>query len=248
MDLGLKDKVVIVNGTGPGIGGNEALLFAEEGAKVVVTDIRKDMAENYESKIKALGVESMSVEMNIAKFDEVKAMVDATLKKFGKIDVLVNNAGYADYLPVREITEKSWRRMFDINVKGCFNTIKCVLDTMVAQKWGRIINTSSVVALDGIANHSHYSAAKAAVISFSKSVAKEVAQFGITVNVIAPGLVDNGFTDHIEKGILDFFLDRTLVGRMGQPREVAGLCAWLASDFAGYVTGQVISPNGGFHM
>ena len=145
------------------------------------------------------------------------------------------------------MTEDQWDRMFAVHLKGTFNCTRCVIETMLSQESGRIINIASVAGLTGTVHASHYSAAKGGIISFTKALAKEVAPFGITVNAVAPAVFDTPILKGVAEEVQELYRSRTPVGRMGRPREVATLCAYLASDNAGYITGQVISPNGGYY-
>lgn len=254
MELGLSGRVAIITGAARGIGRAEAWALAREGAKVVVSYKTSHIqAEELLRDIHASGGEAITVQADVSRTDDVRRMVQAALDSFGRIDILVNNASLtgADYAgPGREIVnlpETEWDAMLDVNLKGTFLCTKYVAPVMISQGWGRIINTSSIVGrMGGGPGSSHYAAAKAGVIGFTKAASKELAPFGITVNAIVPGFIN---TETLQRSITPeskaLAIRQTPVGRFGEPGEVGALVAFLASDKAGFITGAIMDINGG---
>lgn len=248
-----KGKVAIVTGAGSkiGIGQASALAFAREGAAVVVTDVDLQGAERTAHSIEQLGVQSLAVKVDVTNPQEVESLVEKTLNAFGRIDILVNNAGITQPIRVLDTTVEDWDRVLAVNLKGTFLCSKAVLPTMIAQKFGRIVNLSSVSAKrgGGVYGGAHYSAAKAGILGFSKALAREVAEFGITVNSVTPGLIATDIRGGLEAPGRQLELSKDIpCKRMGTPQEVAASIAFLASDEAGYITGEEIDINGGSHM
>ena len=248
-----KGKVAIVTGAGSkiGIGQASALAFAREGAAVVVTDIDLQGAERTAQTIQQLGAQSLAVKVDVTNPQEVESFVEKTLNGFGRIDILVNNAGITQPVRVLDTTAEDWDRVVAVNLKGTFLCSKAVLPTMIAQKYGRIVNLSSVSAKrgGGVYGGAHYSAAKAGILGFSKALAREVAEFGITVNSVTPGLIATDIRGGLEAPERQLDLSKDIpCKRMGTPQEVAASIAFLASDEAGYITGEEIDINGGSHM
>ena len=260
----LKGKVAIVTGSGSGLGKATALVFAREGAKVVVTDISQQRAEAVAQEINGASrkKKAFAVRADVTKKNEVEAMVVAARKRFGPLDILINNAGIGQIKDFLDISPEEWQRMLDIHVKGTFLCSQAVISDMIAAGWGRIVNTASVAGMEGGPQNAHYAAAKAAIIGFTRSLALEFARSGITVNAIAPGLIDNivqavqGKSDGSTvagnipsskaEQVMNFFLRRIPMRRLGTPEDIAYAHLYLASDEAKYVTGQVLSPNGGY--
>jgi 2-hydroxycyclohexanecarboxyl-CoA dehydrogenase len=241
----LKNRVAVVTGAGGGIGAAVASALAAEGADVAVIDLREDAARAVADALPGRG---LAFAADVSDRASVDAAIGAVIAELGGVDILVNNAGHAKYVPFREVTEETWDRMIAVHLKGTFNCTKAVVEAMVAQRYGRIINMSSVAALTGSPLHTHYSAAKGGMVAFTKALAKELGPEGITVNSVAPGFVRTGIT-----GAADFpvefeerFVETTPLRRVGEPEEIAAAVAFLASARAGYITGQVLSPNGGY--
>jgi NAD(P)-dependent dehydrogenase (short-subunit alcohol dehydrogenase family) len=241
----LEGRVAVVTGAGAGIGAAVARSLAEEGASVVVLDLREDTARAVAGSLPS---PALGIGTDVSDRTAVEAALARTIDRFGRVDVLVNNAGHAKYVPFREVTEEIWDRMIAVHLKGAFNCTKGVVEPMVAQGWGRIVNMSSVAALTGSPLHTHYSAAKGGVVGFTKALAKELGPHGITVNSVAPGFVRTGITGAagFPEEFEDRFVEMAPVRRVGTPEEIASAVTFLASEEAGFITGQVLSPNGGF--
>ena len=241
----LKGKVAIVTGAGRGIGKEIALTLAREGASVAIFG-RSETAEETANEIAKVGGKAIAVVVDVSNYKQVQKAVETTLKKFGRIDILVNNAGIYRSSPLVNMKEEEWDEVMSVDLKGVFNCTRNVLPTMVKQKYGKIINISSVAGTAlGSPGLTHYSAAKAGIIGFTEALAMEVAEFGINVNSVAPGVIE---TDMIKeamgKGAQDFAKQIPL-GRLGKPRDIAEMVLFLVSDEASYITGQIITVDGG---
>ncbi|OLP19266.1 3-oxoacyl-[acyl-carrier-protein] reductase [Leptolyngbya sp. 'hensonii'] len=243
----LRGQVAIVTGASRGIGRAVALALATEGAKVVVNYASSgEAAEKLVAEIAAAGGEAIALQADVSQLEQVEALVEATMQQWGRIDVLVNNAGITrDTLLLRMKTE-DWQAVINLNLTGVFFCTRAVSKVMLKQRSGRIVNITSVAGLMGNPGQANYSAAKAGVIGFTKTVAKELASRGITVNAVAPGFIATDMTHDLKaEGILQFIP----LGRYGQPEEVAGLIRFLAADpAAAYITGQVMNVDGGMVM
>ncbi|MCM3584881.1 3-oxoacyl-ACP reductase FabG [Mesobacillus maritimus] len=248
----LKDRVAIVTGSGSkrGIGRTIALTLAQQGAAIVVADLNKEGIEDTVAAIKEAGGTALGVELNVTSKESNEAMVEKVLEVFGRIDILVNNAGISQKATVEEMTLEDVTRIFSVNMFGLFLCTQSVLKTMKEQKFGRIINLSSVSAKrgGGVFGGAHYSASKAAVLGFSKNLAREVAQDGITVNSVAPGLINTDIWKSLPKEQADAVISGIPMGRPGETEEIATTIAFLASKEASYITGEEIDINGGSHM
>ncbi len=244
----LKDKVAVVTGGAQGIGKAVALLLAEQGADLVISDINFEKAEETAKQIETLGRKSMAVRANVALTDEVEKMVLAILERFGRIDILVNNAGIARDKLLLRMTEEDWDLVLDINLKGTFNCTKTVIRYMSKQRSGKIVNIASVVGEMGNAGQANYSASKAGVIGLTKTVAREFASRGINVNAIAPGYIVTPMTDALPEKAKEELKRLIPMERLGQPEDVAQAVLFLVSEASNYITGQVINVNGGIYM
>jgi 3-oxoacyl-[acyl-carrier protein] reductase len=245
----LKGKIALVTGGGRGIGKAISLALAKEGAKVCVNYFHsKDAAEDVVKKIKENGGEAISYKADVSKLEEVNGMVEEVNKQFGRVDILINNAGLNIDKYLMIMNEKEWDKVIDVNLKGTFNCSKAVSRVMIGQRSGNIVNISSVSAISGTAGQTNYSAAKGGMISFTKSLARELASFGIRVNALAPGLIETEMVKKMPKEMLDQVLKMTPLKRIGKPEEVAKVVVFLVSEEANYITGQVIRIDGGLSM
>lgn len=238
----LKNKVAIVTGSGKGIGEGIALCFAEEGAKVVVNDLNEPDARRTVDTIKNKGGQAVAVVGNVASRDVAQKLADVAVKEFGTVDILVNNAGIARLQPLDEIRQEDWDESIAVNLTSAFLTTQAVLPYMRKQKWGRIINISSVAAQTGGVVGPHYAASKAGLIGLTHSYASLLAKEGITANAIAPALIATEMVRNNPRARPDLLP----VGRFGTVQEVVDTVVFLALN--GYMTGQTISPNGGWYM
>lgn len=234
-------KNILITGGSRGIGAACVKEFSKNGFRVFLN------YNNSEKSAKKLADETgaIPIKADISNSDEVKKMIDF-IHGYGKISVLVNNAGIAEQKLFSDISENDWDRMFDINIKGMFLVTKAVLPDMIHEKSGKIINFSSIWGISGASCEVHYSASKAAVIGFTKALAKETGLSGINVNCIAPGVIDTEMNGHLDDETKTELCQETPLNRMGTPEEVAKLAYFLASPDSDFITGQIISPNGGF--
>lgn len=244
----LQGQIAVVTGASRGIGRAVALALAAEGAKVVVNYASSSgAAEAVVAEIQQMGSEAIALQANVAEADQVDVLFNAVLEKWGRVDVLVNNAGIARDTLLLRMKLEDWQAVIDLNLTGVFLCTKAASKIMLKQRSGRIINLTSVVGEMGNPGQANYSASKAGVIGFTKTVAKEVASRGITVNAIAPGFIQTDMTADLKAG--EEILKLIPLGRYGQPEEVAGLARFLAADpAAAYITGQVINIDGGMVM
>ncbi len=242
---GLADGVALVTGAAQGIGLSIARQLAACGASVVLADV--DAAKAQEAA-KGLGGRTLGLAMDVARSAEVAAAVDRVMAEFGRLDVLVNNAGITrDGLLIR-MKDEDWDRVLDVNLKGTFHCTKAALGVMIKQRHGRIISIASVVGVMGNAGQANYAASKAAIIGFTKSVAREYANRGITANAVAPGFIRTAMTDQLPADVQTRLREQIPLSRLGEPEDVAQAVAFLASDAASYITGQVLHVNGGMWM
>jgi 3-oxoacyl-[acyl-carrier protein] reductase len=244
----LKDKVAVVTGASQGIGRDTALALAEAGAKVVVAARNEEKLAALVSDIAAGGGEAFAVKMDVADAEQVKAGFKQMVEKFGRVDILVNNAAVTrDGLAMR-MKKEDWDAVLQTNLTGAHLCIQQVLPVMMKARAGRIINISSVVAQSGNAGQANYVAAKAGLIGLTKAIAIEIASRGITVNAVAPGFIETPMTDVLPDKVKEELKTRIPLGRMGSPKDVAAAIVFLASNEAGYVTGHVLNVNGGMHL
>lgn len=244
----LDGKVAIITGSSRGIGKAAALALAEQGGKIVVNYARSSQAADaVVAEIEKKGGEALALQADVSNADQVDAIVKATLDKFGRIDVLVNNAGITRDTLLLRMKPEDWQAVIDLNLTGVFLCTRAVSKVMLKQRSGRIINISSVAGLMGNPGQANYSAAKAGVIGFTKTIAKELAPRGVTANAVAPGFIATDMTEDLKN--TEEILRYIPLGRYGQPEEVAGLIRFLAADpAAAYITGQVMNVDGGMVM
>ena len=244
-----ENKIVLVTGAGRGIGASIAKRFASEGAEVIVNYSGNDeAAQKTVDEITATGGQAQKYKCSVNDSESVKVMIDEIIKEFGRIDILVNNAGITKDGLMLRMTDEDFDRVIDVNLKGTFNCTKYVSKFMLKQKSGKIINISSVVGLSGNAGQVNYSASKAGIIGITKSAAKELSSRGITVNAVAPGYVDTDMTKVLSDNIRNEILKNIPLQRMGNVEDISNCVAFLASEDASYITGQVISVDGGMHI
>jgi 3-oxoacyl-[acyl-carrier protein] reductase len=248
VDLTFKDKVALVTGAGSGIGRETALLFADEGAKVIINDIRLVEALRLVREIESKGGSAIAIETDVSNFIEVKRMVEEGLKTFDKIDILINNAGIYSSKPIQEMAEVDFDVVIAVNLKSVYNCVRAVVNPMIERRYGRIVSLSSLAGKVGsIAKVSHYAAAKAGITGFTKSIARELGEFNITVNGVAPGPTDTPLLG-AARDTLQKAAKASPLGRLANPKEIANLIVFLASDAASFITGQVITIDGGMTM
>lgn len=242
----LDDKVAIVTGSGQGIGRAIALKLAGVGATVVVNDFGDSSpADSVVEEIEAMNQQGLAVMADVSSSSDVDQLVATTIDAFGRVDVLVNNAGITrDHLLVR-MSEEDWDKVIGVNLKSVFLCTRAVLRHMMRQRWGRIVSIASIVGITGNAGQANYAAAKAGIIGFTRTVAREVASRGITANAIAPGFIDTKMTQQLEEKQRQDLQNRIPLGYLGSPRDVAAAVAFLVTEEARYITGQVLSVDGG---
>lgn len=245
----LEGRVAVVTGASRGIGREVALTLAKYGAYVVVNyNGSEEKAKEVVAEIETLGRKAIAIKASVSNMDEVSQMIDETVEKFGKIDILVNNAGITKDNLVLKMTEDDFDAVIDTNLKGTFLCMKQVYRLMMKQRYGRIINMSSVIGVSGNAGQVNYAASKAGVIGMTKSLARELGTRGVTVNAIAPGFIETEMTDVLSDKVKQEIEGQIPLKRMGQVQDVAEAVAFLASDKAAYITGQVLHVDGGMVM
>ena len=245
---GLDRKVAIVTGSARGIGRAIALALAKAGADVVVTDTDAAGIAETSREIEAMGRKALGVTASVADAAQVAALVKKTQETFPTIDILVNNAGVTRDGLLMRMEEKDWDLVLTVNLKGPFLLTKAVCTVMMRQRYGRIVNVASVVGQTGNAGQANYSSSKGGLISFTRSVAKELGSRNITCNAVAPGYIATPMTDKLDEKMKDAYLKAIPLNRAGTPEDVAGVVVFLVSDAAAYITGQVIGIDGGMFM
>ena len=241
----LKDKVAIITGSARGIGQATALKFAAEGAKVVVCDIDRKAVDAVVAEIVAAGGQGIGFTVNVTDKASIANMVRGVTDAYGRIDVLVNNAGIVDDAMLRKMSDEQFERVIDINLKGTYNCTRAVVDIMIAQNAGVILNASSVVGLYGNFGQTNYAASKFGVIGMAKTWARELGRKGIRANAVCPGFVETTILKSIPQKVMQAMIDRVPLGRLAKPEEIANTYAFLASDEASYINGAVIEVSGG---
>ena len=242
----LEGKVALITGASRGIGKAIAIAFAEQGASIAFTDMRRDeIMEATEREIQAIGVKAIGYSSDASSFDDSERTADEIAKEFGRIDILVNNAGITRDNLLMRMTEADWDLVIKVNLKSVFNLTKAVQKYMLKQRSGSIINMSSVVGVNGNAGQSNYSASKAGLIGFTKSVAQELGSRNIRCNAIAPGYIETEMTAKLSEEVRTQWAAQIPLRRGGKPEDVAQACVFFASHLSAYVTGQVLSVCGG---
>jgi 3-oxoacyl-[acyl-carrier protein] reductase len=242
----LQGKVALITGAARGIGKAIAIKFAEEGAQIAFTDLNyDDNMKATEAELNALGVKAKGYASNAASFEDSEKLIENVANDFEKIDILVNNAGITRDNLLMRMQEQDWDIVMTVNLKSVFNLTKAVQRVMMKQRYGSIINMSSVVGVEGNAGQSNYSASKAGMIGFTKSIAQELGSRNIRCNAIAPGFIETEMTHQLKEDVREAWIKTIPLRRSGKPEDVADVAAYLASDMSSYVTGQVINVCGG---
>lgn len=244
----LKGRVALITGAAQGIGKSVALLLAQNGADIVVSDINLEKAEETAKEIESIGSKAIAIKVDVANLKDVERMVESILEKFGKIDILVNNAGITRDKLILRMTEEDWDAVLNVNLKGTFNCTKAVVRHMAKQRSGKIVSIASVVGEMGNAGQVNYSASKAGVIGLTKTIAREFAQREINVNAIAPGYIETPMTEVLPEKVKEELKRLIPMERLGKPEDVAEAVLFLVSEESNYITGQVLNVNGGIYM
>ena len=249
MSQTMEGKVAVVTGASRGIGKAIAINLASKGATVVINyNGSKEKAEEVKNIIEAAGGRTVVRQCNVADFDACKEFIETVIKEYGRIDILVNNAGITKDGLLMKMSEEDFDQVLDTNLKGAFHTIRFALRQMIRQRSGRIVNMASVVGVSGNAGQANYAASKAGVIGLTKTTAREVASRGITVNAIAPGFIETDMTEVLPEKVKEASISQIPLGKFGKAEDVADAVAFLASDEAAYITGQVLHVDGGMVM
>jgi 3-oxoacyl-[acyl-carrier protein] reductase len=244
----LDNKNAIVTGSARGIGKEIALKLAKEGANIVIIDVNLESAEETAKEIKALGVKSFAMKVDVTKYNEVEEMINKTKTELGSVDILVNNAGITMDNLIIKMNPEDFDKVININLKGVFNGIKAVFPVMMRQKSGKIVNMASVIGIIGNISQANYSASKAGVIALTKTTARELAKRGVNVNAVAPGFIKTPMTDKLSPEAQKAILSQIPMEKYGLPEDVANVVLFLTSPESDYITGQTIVVDGGMVM
>lgn len=240
----LANKVVLITGAGKGIGKATAFKFAREGAKVVLCDLDDAVAETV-AETRLQGGQAIGFKVDVTRSESIEAMVSGALASYGRIDVLVNNAGIVADAQLKDMSDEQFDRVIDVNLKGTYNCTRAVVDTMISQQSGVVLNASSIVGIYGNFGQSNYAASKFGVIGMAKTWARELGRHGIRVNAVCPGVVETSMLQSMPEKVVRSLRERVPLGRFGKPEEIANTFAFLASDEASYINGAVIEVCGG---
>ncbi|MBX3349750.1 MAG: 3-oxoacyl-[acyl-carrier-protein] reductase [Nitrospira sp.] len=246
--MSLQGRTAIVTGAAQGIGRAIAEALAQAGADIAVADLDPSRSAETVAAVEHIGRKALNIKVNVADTGETKSMVEQVLKAWGKVDILVNNAGITRDGLLLRMKEEDWNLVLQINLNGTFNCTKAVLQPMTKQRYGRIVNIASIVGVIGNAGQANYSASKAAVIGFTKTVGREYASRNVTVNAVAPGFIDTAMTHGLSADVKDTLLKQIPLGRLGTPADIAAAVRFLVSEEAAYITGHVLHVNGGMLM
>jgi len=247
--MDLVDKVAIVTGAGRGIGKAIAIALAREGASVIINDVDIQTAEKVAKEIKSLGGKALAIQVDVSDSKEVNQMVQSAIKKFKRVDILVNNAAIIKRGSIEDLNEEDWDRVIDVNLKGAFNCMKAVAGIMKKQRYGKIVNISSIAGKIGdLASAPCYGASKAGMICLAKSLARELAAYNINVNVVAPHAIKTDMSKEWSEEKRKNIIANIPLGRMGEPEDIAEAVVFLVSDKAKFITGEVLDVNGGCLM
>jgi 3-oxoacyl-[acyl-carrier protein] reductase len=244
----LKDKKAIVTGAGQGIGRSIALKMAQEGADVVIAEMNSDSGNQTKKEVEALGRRALFIAVDVADQRQAKGMVEEVLRIWGRIDILVNNAGFDRGATLLKVKEEDWNAVLGVHLKGTMNCIQAVAPHMIENRYGKIVNISSIYGKSGGIAAISYSSAKAGIIGLTKSVARELGRYQINVNVVLPGLILTPTIAKMAEKYKNMIIDNTPLGRIGQPEEVANVVVFLASDEASFMTGASVEVTGGANM
>ena len=247
--MGFEGKTALVTGSARGIGRAISETLASRGANIVIADLQSELAEQTAKELKdTYGTKTLAVSVNVADPASVNEMVQKSMDEFGRIDILINNAGITRDKLIMRMEEEDWDLVLNVNLKGAFNCCKAVSRSMMKQRYGRIVNISSISGQGGQVGQVNYSSSKAGLIGLTKALAKEFGSRNITVNAVAPGIIQTALTEDLAQEWKDLFIKTAPLGRIGKPEDVAFAVAFLASDEAAYITGQVLAIDGGLFM
>ncbi len=244
----LEGRVALITGGGRGIGRDIALLFAQEGADIAICDVNTEIAQSTQKEIEALGRRALTFATDVTVFKQVEEMVNLILDNFKHIDILVNNAGITRDNLLLRMSEDDWDKVLSVNLKGVFNCTKAVSKVMLKQRSGKIVSIASIIGIMGNAGQANYAASKGGIISFTKSIARELASRNINANAVAPGFIQTAMTDKLSEEQRKAMLANIPLNRLGVPADVAQACLFLASSASDYITGQTIVVDGGMSM